>query len=1143
MTLKIENSDEQTFPANAKRYSLIEVIGKGASATVYKAMCLSLDTLVAVKILDLEKLPGNIYDSLKEIQILSQLKHPNICGIYISFIHETTLWIVMPLLEGSCLDLLKLSFKHGFTEDAIATILKGVLQALVYLHNQGQMHRDLKAANILLDRKGGVYLGDFGVSGFLIEHGERVGKRDTFVGTPCWMAPEVIESTVGGYDMKADVWSLGITAIELATASVPLSQYPPMKVLTMVLNRPPPTLEEYEHALNGRANERRKENDRDDDTESDSSESNDFGADSSSDTSPSRRQKKNKAKRDPNNSKSFSRHFHDFVSQCLQKDPNKRSTPLALLKHKFIQQAKPDSFLEEYVSRVLIRKKKRQAMKAEKEQQKGAEAASDAGKGSAGGFGEGIKAAPSSDSLEIEHVLGVSDSRSSSIDFERQGKHGSGMGWDFSDVKQSCREENEDEEEEEEEQEEEEEEEAEAENETSNANANEKEDEKTAKEVAKSSSKFTIRDSTDKLADQASKSKEAAETSNTSSSGDSSNSSSNPDKSLPPGLVPFYLSSSTRNPEISSSSLYPNPQATTQMSAYSHSMGVLGESQNATQHNPFQAIHASAASPSLKSMESHATSESVTRLSPLSSSLDASAADNRASTSIPSRLSYSSDSSALQYNSLSSQPSAPLPPRMAKNDVPLSSSISAISPSTSSLLPNYHQPTSPKTPLSRTSSGFIQSKSNTPYSSSSLSSSSSSTSPESTSTETHRIGRFSWCDADKCSNSNSKTQPVLHRSASTSSTPVYTSPKSSSSSSSSSSSPSSSLSPSSSSLVNSCSSLASPRRRFEISDSSTGRSYGASSISPSPPHFDHDSLPSRYSSLNKSQSSQVPRSMSLTTAQLHSLTRGTPYGTPNGTPQKEKEEKDKDKERGKGKQSTSPLSLRPQNSLATLPSVSSPSLSPSSSVTSVTSVSSSTPLSSLSPPSEHPAHTLTTLAHTMGCYAEDVEQLQNENNQLRAIIATLTQMLSAATASSTSSSLSSSFTPPPLPKKYVPLTSVFGQTSSLASTLAAASAVSPSSISASGTRGSISVIATPVQINSNTSSNVSSSACNASITATTSPKSGSNANSSSLSSSSSSSSSSTSSSSSSSLSTPTSASTLAKSQNVQTQKPLETPHP
>lgn len=209
-------------------------------------------------------------------------KHPNVLKVYGSFVNGSKLFIVTPYLAaGSCLDIMKTGFSEGLDEISIATILKQALEALVYLHKNGHIHRDVKAGNLLMDDQGRVLLADFGVSSSLTENNE---VRKTFVGTPCWMAPEVMEQA--GYDYKADIWSFGITALELATGHAPLARHPPMKVLMMTLANDPPTLD--------RQNCKQK----------------------------------------------FSRTFKDMIDLCLQKDRHKRPTAEKLLTHPFFKQAK-----------------------------------------------------------------------------------------------------------------------------------------------------------------------------------------------------------------------------------------------------------------------------------------------------------------------------------------------------------------------------------------------------------------------------------------------------------------------------------------------------------------------------------------------------------------------------------------------------------------------------------------------------------------------------------------------------------------------------------------------------------------------------------------------------------------------------------
>lgn len=287
--------EKKVYPVVASAYKLMEEIGRGVSAIVYRARCIPLNEFVAIKALDLERCNSSLDNIRREAQTMSLISHPNVVKAYCSFVVDQSLWVVMPYMSGgSCLHIMKAAYPDGFEEAVIASFLKETLKALEYLHHQGHIHRDVKAGNILVDSNGAVKLADFGVAACMFDTGDRQRSRSTFVGTPCWMAPEVMEQ-VHGYDFKADIWSFGITALELAHGHAPFSKYPPMKVLLMTLQNAPPGLD-YER------------------------------------------------------DKKFSKSFKEMIAMCLVKDPTKRPSSEKLLKHSFFKHARS----AEYISRTIL---------------------------------------------------------------------------------------------------------------------------------------------------------------------------------------------------------------------------------------------------------------------------------------------------------------------------------------------------------------------------------------------------------------------------------------------------------------------------------------------------------------------------------------------------------------------------------------------------------------------------------------------------------------------------------------------------------------------------------------------------------------------------------------------------------------------
>nr|XP_034991520.1 myosin-IIIb [Zootoca vivipara] len=278
----------ESLPDPSDTWDIIETIGKGTYGKVYKVTNKKDGSLAAVKILDpISDVDEEIEAEYNILQFLPN--HPNVVKFYGMFYKADQyvggqLWLVLELCNGgSVTDLVKGLLKCGqqLDEAIISYILYGALLGLQHLHNNRIIHRDVKGNNILLTTEGGVKLVDFGVSAQLTSTRLR---RNTSVGTPFWMAPEVIaceQQYDYSYDARCDVWSLGITAIELGDGDPPLFDMHPVKTLFKIPRNPPPTLFQPEN---------------------------------------------------------WSRGFNHFISQCLIKDFEKRPSVTHLLEHPFIRQ-------------------------------------------------------------------------------------------------------------------------------------------------------------------------------------------------------------------------------------------------------------------------------------------------------------------------------------------------------------------------------------------------------------------------------------------------------------------------------------------------------------------------------------------------------------------------------------------------------------------------------------------------------------------------------------------------------------------------------------------------------------------------------------------------------------------------------------
>jgi len=249
-------------------------IGEGSTGIVRTALDPKTGHRVAVKQMDLRKQQRREL-LFNEVMIMRDYHHPNIVDMYDSYLVEEELWVVMEYLEGGALT--DIVTHSRMDEEQIATVCKAVLQALAYLHNNGIIHRDIKSDSILLSKDGKVKLSDFG---FCAQVNSETPKRKSLVGTPYWMAPEVISRLP--YGPEVDIWSLGIMVIEMVDGEPPFFNEPPLQAMRRVRDMPPPRLKNVQRV---------------------------------------------------------SPRLQGFVEKMLVRDPSSRATAFDLLQHPFVRQA------------------------------------------------------------------------------------------------------------------------------------------------------------------------------------------------------------------------------------------------------------------------------------------------------------------------------------------------------------------------------------------------------------------------------------------------------------------------------------------------------------------------------------------------------------------------------------------------------------------------------------------------------------------------------------------------------------------------------------------------------------------------------------------------------------------------------------
>uniref|UniRef100_A0A8C1W2S3 non-specific serine/threonine protein kinase n=1 Tax=Cyprinus carpio TaxID=7962 RepID=A0A8C1W2S3_CYPCA len=273
-------------------WEIIGELGDGAFGKVYKAQNKETGALAAAKVIE-TKSEEELEDYMVEIDILASCNHQYIVKLLDAFFYDNKLSIMIEFCPGGAVDATMLELDRGLEEPQIRVICKQILEALQYLHSMKIIHRDLKAGNILLTLDGDIKLADFGVSA---KNTKTLQRRDSFIGTPYWMAPEVVMCETmkdAPYDYKADIWSLGITLIEMAQIEPPHHELNPMRVLLKIAKSEPPTLEK-----------------------------------------PAK----------------WSMEFKDFLKKALDRNPETRPTAAQLLDHPFVSSVKTNRPLRELVA-------------------------------------------------------------------------------------------------------------------------------------------------------------------------------------------------------------------------------------------------------------------------------------------------------------------------------------------------------------------------------------------------------------------------------------------------------------------------------------------------------------------------------------------------------------------------------------------------------------------------------------------------------------------------------------------------------------------------------------------------------------------------------------------------------------------------
>lgn len=294
-----------SLPDPDNRFDLQEVIGTGVCSKVYRAFDKEGNRSVAVKCQRYEN--EMVHYINEEYRVLRDFStHPNLPAFYGVYRKKFTtaqpdeIWFILELCEGgSVIDIIRSlqTINKRVTEEHLSYILREIAKAVLHLHDNKVIHRDIRGSNILMTKDGEIKLCDFGLSA---DVKSTDGRRSTFIGSPSWMAPEVVACSKGernsiGYESRAEVWALGITAIELADGKPPFADMHPTRAMFQILRNPPPTL--YRQSL-------------------------------------------------------WSQNFNDFIAECLEKNPDHRPFLGEIMEHPFFTELPENDY---HVSKFILR--------------------------------------------------------------------------------------------------------------------------------------------------------------------------------------------------------------------------------------------------------------------------------------------------------------------------------------------------------------------------------------------------------------------------------------------------------------------------------------------------------------------------------------------------------------------------------------------------------------------------------------------------------------------------------------------------------------------------------------------------------------------------------------------------------------------